>query len=160
MQTGGSQEFGYRAATQNIPLIVGMAEAFRIIQNEGPFRQTRIQPLRDQIIDYILKTIPDSKLTGSPQNRLPNHTSFVFKGVDGNLLIQVLDTGGFAVSSGSACKTGDPQPSAVLSKLGIKPEWALGSLRITLGKDTTKEEVEKFLEILPEAIAKVRGITK
>jgi len=82
--TGGSQEFGLRAATQNVPLIVGMAEAFQMIQDEGPSRRDHVLLLRDQIINYVLKEIPASQLTGHPQKRLPNHASFVFEGVDGN----------------------------------------------------------------------------
>jgi cysteine desulfurase len=154
--TGGSQEFGIRAATQNIPLIAGMAEAFRLVQEEGPERRERVKILRDRIIDHVLEEVPDSQLTGSQVNRLPNHASFVFKNVDGNLLIQVLDNEGFACSSGSACKTGDPKPSSVLTHLGYDPEWALGSLRVTLGKDTTQDQIERFLEILPTCIQRVR----
>jgi len=159
-QTGGSQEFGLRAATENIPLIAGMAEAFRLVQEEGPARREHLVPLRNQIIDFVLERIPDSQLTGAkPSQRLPNHTSFVFKDLDGNLLIQVLDTEGFACSSGSACKTGDPKPSTVLTNLGYPPEWALGSLRVTLGKDSTKAEVDHFLKILPGAIKRVREVS-
>jgi len=160
IQTGGSQEFGLRAATENIPLIVGMDVAFQLVQEEGPARRERLIPLRNQIIDFVLEEIPNSQLTGAePSKRLPNHTSFVFEDLDGNLLIQVLDTKGFACSSGSACKTGDPKPSSVLTSLGYTPEWALGSLRVTLGKDTTREEVDQFLEILPGAIQRVREVS-
>jgi len=160
-QTGGSQEFGLRAATENIPLIAGMAEAFRLVQEEGTARQERLIPLRNQVIDFVLEEIPNSRLTGAePAKRLPNHASFVFEGLDGNLLIQVLDSEGFACSSGSACKTGDPKPSSVLTNLGYSPEWALGSLRVTLGKDTTQAEVNQFLNILPECIQRVRGVTR
>jgi len=159
-QTGGSQEFGLRAATENIPLIVGMAEAFRLIQDEGVDRLERLVPLRNRIIDFVLDKIPSSRLTGAePGNRLPNHTSFVFENLDGNLLIQVLDSEGFACSSGSACKTGDPKPSSVLTRLGYSSEWALGSLRVTLGKDTSSEEVDQFLNILPECVHRVREIS-
>ena len=158
--TGGSQEFGLRAATQNIPLIVGMAKAFKLVQDEHKKRNNHIQPLRDHLISRILADVSDSQLTGDPENRLPNHTSFVFKGVDGNLLIQVLDAAGFACSSGSACKTGDPEPSAVLTKLDYSPSWSLGSLRVTLGKDTSKKDIESFLNIMPGSIEKVRNINK
>jgi len=159
-QTGGSQEFGFRAATENIPLIVGMAEAFRLVQEEGPSRREHLVPLRNKIIDFVLDEIPASQLTGgSPQHRLPNHASFVFDDLDGNLLVQVLDSEGFACSSGSACKTGDPKPSSVLKSLGYEPNWALGSLRVTLGKDTTWKEVAQFLEILPDCIRRVREIS-
>jgi cysteine desulfurase len=157
MLTGGSQEFGLRAATENIPLIVGMAKAFDLAQEEGASRRERQVLLRDQIIEFVLDEIPDSQLTGGdPGERLPNHSSFVFKDLDGNLLIQVLDSEGFACSSGSACKTGDPKPSSVLTNLGYEPEWALGSLRVTLGKDTTQEEVDNFLDTLPGCVRRVR----
>lgn len=155
--TGGSQEFGLRAATENVPLIAGMARAFQLVYQEAGQRSQQLIPLRDRLIDEILRTIPDSRLTGAgPESRLPNHASFVFKGLDGNLLIQVLDSEGFACSSGSACKTGDPKPSSVLSHLGYSAEWALGSLRVTLGKDTQQEEIAKFLEILPACVERVR----
>ncbi len=157
--TGGSQEFGLRAATHNIPLIVGMAKAFALIYEEERERREKAVQLRDRIIAGVLESIPSSKLTGSPgEGRLPNHASFVFEGVDGNLLLQVLDQEGFACSSGSACKTGDPKPSRVLTNLGYPDKWALGSLRVTVGKDTANEEVSQFLEILPDCIMRVREV--
>jgi cysteine desulfurase len=159
--TGGSQEFGYRAATENVPLIVGMTKAFQLVRDEGPKRAAHLIPLRDRIIRYTLDNIPECKLTGGDlDQRLPNHASFVFKGVDGNLLIQVLDSEGFACSSGSACKTGDPKPSTVLTHLDYSSEWALGSLRITLGKDTTSVDIDRFLEILPDSIERVREVAR
>jgi cysteine desulfurase len=156
--TGGSQEFGQRAATQNIPLIVGMAKAFELVQIEHNERINHILPLRDQLIEQVLTNIPSSQLTGHPEERLVNHASFVFEGVDGNLLISILDATGFACSSGSACKTGDPEPSLVLTKLGYSPSWALGSLRVTLGKNTTAEEIDSFLKILPGCIHQMREL--
>jgi cysteine desulfurase len=95
-------------------------------------------------------------LSGHPITRLPNHASFVFHKVDGNLLLTLLDVAGFACSSGSACKTGDPEPSDVLLALGFSREWALGSLRVTLGQTTSPQEIDSFLEILPEMIARSR----
>jgi cysteine desulfurase len=158
--TGGSQEFGLRAATQNIPLIVGMAKALSLVQEEHQTRKKYILPLRDMLINIILSEIGDCQLTGDPVERLPNHASFVFDQVDGNMLIQILDSAGFACSSGSACKTGDPEPSKVLTKLGYSPSWALGSLRVSLGKSTTKDEIEQFLEVLPATVQKVREMNK
>jgi cysteine desulfurase len=154
--TGGSQEFGLRAATQNIPLIVGMAKAFQMVQEDHQPRRKSILPLRDMLINHVLSEIPDSQLTGDPEERLPNHASFVFNQADGNLLIQVLDASGFACSSGSACKTGNPEPSKVLTKLGYSASWALGSLRVTLGKHTTRDEIESFLKALPKCVQKAR----
>jgi cysteine desulfurase len=158
VQTGGGQEFGLRAGTQNVPYIVGFAEALRLTEVEREMRTTHVKPMRDRIICSVLENIPDSKLTGHPEKRLPNHCSFVFKGVDGNLLLTLLDSAGFACSSGSACKTGNPEPSEVMNLLQLPSEWGLGSLRITLGKDSTTEHVEQFLDQLPTLVAKARKL--
>ena len=157
-QTGGGQEFNLRAGTQNVPYIVGFAEALRLAAEEREARTAHVNPLRDQIIGRVLEEISDSKLTGHPENRLPNHASFVFKDVDGNLLLQMLDSAGFACSSGSACKTGNPEPSEVITSLGYSRDWALGSLRITLGADSTPEHIDSFLKVLPELVEKVRAL--
>ncbi len=156
--TGGSQEFGLRAGTQNIPYIVGMAEALAQLHNEHDQRKNHVTALRDQITSKVLEIIPDVKLTGHPLKRLPNHASFVFKGIDGNNLIMMLDVEGFACSSGSACKTGNPEPSEVLNSLGLQPTWGLGSLRVTVGKSTSLEDVNAFLAVLPEIVTKLRKL--
>jgi len=157
--TGGGQEFGLRAGTQNVPYIVGFAEALRLTAQEREQRVAHVKPLRDQIVGRVLEEIPDAQLTGHPENRLPNHASFVFKDVDGNLLLQLLDANGFACSSGSACKTGNPEPSEVITALGLARDWALGSLRITLGKDSTPEQVDAFLKSLPFLVEKARHLS-
>lgn len=156
--TGGGQEHSLRAGTQNVPYIVGFAEALRLASEERELRTTHVRPLRDHIIGEVLETIPNSRLTGHPENRLPNHASFVFKDVDGNLLLQMLDSSGFACSSGSACKTGNPEPSEVITSLGYPRDWALGSLRITLGVDSTAEHVDSFLKALPALVEKARKL--
>lgn len=158
--TGGGQEFSLRAGTQNVPYIVGFAEALSLASEERQQRIAHAKPLRDQIIGSVLEEIPDSKLTGHSENRLPNHASFVFKDVDGNLLLQLLDSAGFACSSGSACKTGNPEPSEVITSLGYSRDWALGSLRITLGVDSTPAHVDSFLKILPGVVEKVRRLNQ
>ena len=157
-QTGGGQEYSMRAGTQNVPYIVGFAEALHLAAEEREVRTAHVKPLRDQIIRRVLEEISDSKQTGHPENRLPNHASFVFKDVDGNLLLQLLDSAGFACSSGSACKTGNPEPSEVITSLGYSRDWALGSLRITLGADSTPEHIDSFLKVLPELVEKVRAL--
>ncbi len=154
--TGGGQEFGQRAGTQNVPYIVGMAAALEKAQTERSALTNRLCTLRDQIIKSVLTHIPDVRLTGHPVRRLPNHASFVFKGVDGNALLMMLDIAGFACSSGSACKTGSPKPSEVLTAIGLESDWALGSLRVTLGKSTTPEIVEDFLLALTTAVHHLR----
>ncbi len=143
-QTGGGQEFGLRAGTQNVPYIVGFAEALRLTDQERESRTAKLKPLRDRIIGTVLEEVPQTRLTGHPDARLPNHASFAFEGVDGNLLLTLLDTEGFACSSGSACKTGNPEPSEVMTSIGLPPEWALGSLRVTLGVQTTPQQVDFF----------------
>jgi len=155
-QTGGGQEFGLRAGTQNVPYIVGFAEALRLTSEERETRAARLRPLRDRLIGAVLEEIPESRLTGHPVNRLPQHASFVFKGVDGNLLLTLLDSVGFACSSGSACKTGSPEPSEVMSAIGLAPDWGLGSLRITLGSASTPEQVEAFIQALPPLVQQAR----
>ncbi|HMR99718.1 MAG TPA: cysteine desulfurase family protein [Anaerolineales bacterium] len=156
--TGGGQEFNLRAGTQNVPYIVGFAEALRITEEEREQRVAHVQPLRDKIIGTVLESIPDSRLTGDMESRLPHHASFAFKDVDGNLLLTLLDAAGFACSSGSACKTGNPEPSEVMNAIGLSREWGLGSLRVTLGKDTLPEHVESVLNTLPNLVEKARRL--
>ena len=157
-QTGGGQEYGFRAGTQNIPYIVGMAEALRLAQSEKETRASALSPLRDHLVGTVLEEIPDTQLTGHPQERLPNHASFIFKGIDGNALLMMLDMEGFACSSGSACKTGNPEPSEVLTSLGFTHDWALGSLRVTLGMYTSSSEIEAFLKVLPNVVSRLRKL--
>ncbi len=156
--TGGGQEFSLRAGTQNVPCIVGFAEALRLTNEERAQRVTHVKPLRDRIIGIVLETIPDSRLTGHFESRLPHHASFAFKDVDGNLLLTLLDAAGFACSSGSACKTGNPEPSEVLNAIGLSRDWGLGSLRVTLGIHTAPADVDSFLKILPGLVQKVRKL--
>ena len=158
VQTGGGQEAGLRAGTQNVPYIVGFAEALRLTAEERDQRIAHVQSLRDKIIGTVLEDIPDAQLTGHTRQRLPNHASFAFKDVDGNLLLTLLDMAGFACSSGSACKTGNPEPSEVLTAIGLSRDWGLGSLRITLGDKTTPSQIESFLTILPELVRKTRSL--
>lgn len=159
-QTGGSQEYGLRAGTQNVPYIAGMAAAFQLAQDEHGMRCEHGRALRGHIIDTVLEEIPEVQLTGHPTERLPNHASFVFKGVDGNELLMMLDVEGFACSSGSACKTGNPEPSGVLTALGLTREWGLGSLRVTVGKNTTPKDVDTFLSTLPRLIDLARTLNR
>ncbi len=158
MQTGGSHEHALRAGTQNVPYIVGFAEAFKITVAERETHNARFRALRERIIEGVCRAIPDSALTGHRTERLPNHASFVFHRVNGNDLLMHLDVAGIAASSGSACKTGDPEPSDVLLALGLSPEWALGSLRLTVGRQTTEAHVDRLLEVLPGIVRKLRTL--
>jgi cysteine desulfurase len=158
IQTGGSQEFGMRAGTQNIPLIVGFTEALSLAVQEREERIQHVLPLRDYLIGHVLESIPETVLTGHPHARMPNHASFAFRDVDGNALLAILDVAGYACSSGSACKTGDPEPSGVLTALGLDRNWAIGSLRVTLGVGTLPEHVQKFADSLVLAVNQARKI--
>ena len=122
-------------------------------------RVTHVKPLRDQIIGTVLETIPDSRLTGHLESRLPHHASFAFKDVDGNLLLTLLDAAGFACSSGSACKTGNPEPSEVMNAIGLSRDWGLGSLRVTLGRSYNSGSMSNsFLKVLPGLVQKARKL--
>lgn len=157
-QSGGSHEEGRRAGTLNVPLIVGLAKALEIAEANRESYTAEFSRLRDRLIDGIQERVPDSQLTGSRTHRLPSHASFVFKNVDGNLLLMHLDLQGIAASSGSACKTGNPKPSDVLLALGYDENWALGGLRLSVGRQTTDEHINTVLEVLPKEIEKVRSL--
>jgi cysteine desulfurase len=154
--TGGKQEMGLRAGTENIPYIVGLAKAMQLAQTNILDRSAQLSAMRDYLIFEILKRIPRARLTGHPTNRLPNHASFVFENVDGNKLLMLLDVAGFSCSSGSACKVGSPKPSEVLLAIGLSKKWALGSLRVTLGGDNNETHIDKFIHTLPDLVEKVR----
>lgn len=158
--SGGMQESGFRAGTQNVPSIVGMAKALELAYEDIEEESNRLRVMRDTIIEKVLDQIQGSQLTGHRDLRLPNHASFVFSGINGNALLMALDMAGFAVSSGSACKVGNPKPSDVLLALGIPQSLALGSLRVTLGRMNTSEQVEKFLNVLPPIVEKMRSTTE
>jgi cysteine desulfurase len=156
-QTGGKQENGLRAGTHNVPLIMGLAEAFRLAQNSLKERAQANIPLRDYLIERVMDELPRTRLTGHLVQRLPNHASFVIEGIDGNQLMNLLDIAGYACSSGSACKTGNPQPSEVLMAIGLSKHWALGSLRVTLGRDTTSQALSSFTDVLADLVRRQRN---
>lgn len=154
---GGSQERGRRAGTENVAGIVGTATALRLANDEIPQVTSRITALRDRLIERVL-TIPASRLTGHPTQRLPNNASFCFQGVEGESILLSLDMLGIAASTGSACTSGSADPSHVLLAMGIPLEWAQGSLRLTFGKDNSEEDVETLAATLPAIIDKQRKL--
>lgn len=153
---GGSQERGKRAGTENVAGIIGAATALRLAYEDLPQVQPRIQALRDRLIQAIL-TLPGSELSGHPGERLPNNASFVFEGIEGESILLNLDLLGIAASTGSACTSGSVDPSHVLLAMGFPQEKAHGSLRLTLGKENTAEEIEIFLRTLPGILEKLQG---
>jgi len=159
MQTGGAHEGKHRAGTENIPYIVGLATALRLAYEMQPQENERIAALRDRLIESILDRIPHAQLTGHPIQRLPNSASFVFQFIEGESILLNLDLKGVAASSGSACTSASLEPSHVLLAMGIPVEVAHGSLRLTLGRENTAEDVEYVLEILPPIVEKLRAMS-
>lgn len=154
-QTGGSHEEGQRAGTVNTPGVVGLAKALQLAYDEFDERTAHYRSLRDQLIDEVLRLVPNARLTGHPEQRLPGHASFLLDGLDGNTLIMHLDMKGLAASSASACKTGNPEPSSVLLAMGVPYETAFGSLRLTIGKDTTETDIEYSVSVLAQIVEKL-----
>jgi cysteine desulfurase len=154
--TGGGQERGRRPGTVNVAGAVGSAAAMKYVSHQREAQSARLAALRDWLITGVLDRVPDARLTGHPTDRLPHLASFVFKDVDGESLLMALDVEGFAVSTGSACTSGNPEPSPVLLAMGIPPAWALGSLRVSLGYDTRPEDIDALLDVLPRCVERVR----
>ena len=154
---GGSQERNRRAGTENVAGAVGAATALRLAREERHEENARLIALRDRLIAGVLP-LPDTQLTGHPTLRLPNSASFTFAGVEGESLLLNLDLLGIAASSGSACSTGDVEPSHVLTAMGISAERARGHLRLTLGRSTTDEDISTVLRELPPIIERVRAL--
>lgn len=155
--TGGSQERNRRAGTENIPYIVGMARALELAQAEREAETGRLAALRDRLAIGLLARIPDAEITGHPAQRMPGHLSLVIRGVEAEPMLIALDLAGVAASSGSACASGSPTPSHVLTAMGFTPQAAMGALRLTLGRENTEADVDFVIEKLPEIVARVRG---
>jgi cysteine desulfurase len=156
---GGHHENGLWPGTEAVPLIVGMAKALEITSKNKNEDSDRITKFRDKLISGVLKQVPETILTGHPTQRLPDIASFVFKGVEGEAILLRLDAEEIAVSSGSACTSGDLRPSHVLLAMGIPQERAHGSIRFSLGRETTGEEIDYVLEKLPKVIFDLRQMT-
>ncbi len=155
---GGGHEFGLRSSTVNISGVVGFGAAAEIAKKEMKKEAKRLTKLRDMLIKGVLK-IKDSHLNGHPKKRLPNNTNFWFAYIEGEALVLYLDAKGIAASTGSACSSASLEPSHVLLAIGLKPYEAHGSLRLTLGRWTKKEEIKYVLEVLPEVVEKLRKIS-
>jgi len=156
---GGGHERGLRSSTVNIPAIVGFAQACKICQREMKKEGQRLKKLRDKLIKGVFKKIPDSYLNGHPEKRLPNNANFWFKFIEGESIIIQLDLLGIASSTGSACSSAKLEPSHVLLAIGLKPQEAHGSLRLSLGRWTKENEINYVLKVLPEIIKKLRKIS-
>ncbi len=156
---GGGQEKGLRSGTENIPAIMGLVEALRIIKEEGPKEIKRISRLRDLLLEGIEKKVDRIFLNGHKVKRLANNLNISVLGVEGESIVLYLDSLGIAVSTGSACNSSDLLPSHVVNSLGKPVEYAHGSLRFSLGRYTTKEDIEYVIKVFPDIIKKLRGIS-
>lgn len=159
MQTGGSQERNRRAGTENVAFAVGMATALELAYTGLEETNRRVMALRDRLVAGVLERIPAVELTGHPTQRLPNSASFVVKYVEGEAMLLSLDMTGIFASSGSACTSMSLSPSHVLTAMGFPPEIAHGSLRLTLGKSNTEEEIDYVLDVLPEIVSRLRAMS-
>ena len=153
---GGAQERGFRAGTENLPAIVGLGKAVELAQANLEQNAAHMTALRDLLIEGLMARVPGARLNGHPTNRLPNNVNMSFDKVEGEALLLRLDLVGIAGSSGSACTSGTLDPSHVLKALGVNDAAANGALRLTLGAETTREEIEQVLEILPGIVADLR----
>ncbi len=154
-QTGGSHENGRRAGTLNTPFIVGLAKALEIAYEEFDAHVAHYRAMRDLLIEGVLAEVPHARLTGHPQERLPSHASFIVEGMDSSMLLMHLDVNGVAASGGSACKTGNPEPSKVLLAMGYSEREAIGGLRFTVGRQTTAEDIEFAVNALAGSVEKL-----
>lgn len=157
---GGSQERNRRAGTENVAGAVGLAKALELAYEELDGRNAHCRHLRDRLLDEVPARIPGARITGAldRSRRLPNNASFCIEGVEGEAVLVQLDLEGFASSSGSACTTASLEPSHVLTAMGVPEELARGSLRLTVGKDNTREEVDRLLEALPRIVERIRAL--
>ena len=153
---GGAQERGLRGGTENVAGIVGLGEAVEIAAAKLPERSEKVRALRDLLIRGVLERIPGAILNGDPRNRLPGNAHFSFPGLDGEALLLRLDLMGIACSGGSACTSGSPEPSHVLTAIGQGPDLARSGLRITLGDRNTEEEIRETLDVLARLTSEMR----
>lgn len=157
--TGGHQERSMRGGTTNVPSVVGIAEAFRLANEEMAQNNAHVSALRDRFIARVLKEIPYVKLNGHPTDRLPNNANFSFRYIEGESLLFSLDLAGIAVSSGSACSSGSLEPSHVLLATGMPEGLAHGSIRFSFGKENTAEQIDYAVDTLKQIVVRLRALS-
>jgi cysteine desulfurase len=156
---GGGHERRLRSGTENVPGIIGLGAALEIAVEEMPTSRPRIEALRDHLAAGMLENIPDVKYLGHPTERLPGNVSFTVRYIEGESMLLQLDAHGFMVSSGSACASGSLEPSHVILALGLGAEEAHGSVRLSLGRENTREEADEFIEVFPPIVEKLRQMS-
>lgn len=156
---GGAQEKGRRAGTENVAGIVGLGAAIQLATEQLEENRAKMTALRDRLMTGIQTRISEVKLNGHPTNRLPNNVNFSFKYIEGESILLMLDMNGIAASSGSACTSGSLDPSHVLLALGLPHEIAHGSVRLTLGDETTEEDIDYTIDVLEKTVARLRAMS-
>lgn len=154
---GGHQERDKRAGTENVPGMIGLGEACKIAKNNMEKHVNQLKVLRNIFVSEIQKQVPDIKINGSMEQRLPGNSNISFKGVNGNALLMKLDEKGICASAGSACSSGSSMPSHVLTAIGLTSEYAEGTLRVTFGDENTKEDVEYLVDNLIQIVKEIRN---
>jgi cysteine desulfurase len=156
---GGSQEFGKRAGTENVAGIAGLSTALDLAVHELADVSVRVRTLRDRLIDALIAGVPNTALNGARSDRLPNNASVRFARCEASSIMMALDVAGIEVSTGSACTSGSLEPSHVLTAIGLSPEAARGTVRFSLGRTTTADEIGRVIEFLPGVVDKMRRLT-
>ena len=159
IQYGGHHEQGIRSGTLNVPGIVGFGKAIELVKQEQKNNFEKTKKLKKQLLDGIKKLIPEVKINVDIKKSSPAFVNLTFKNIEGESIMLMLDMQGIAVSTGSACASGSLKPSHVLTAIGVSPEIAHGSIRISLGKYNTETEIKKFLDVIPEIIKKLKKIS-
>ena len=156
--SGGGQERNRRAGTENVAGIVGMARALELSASERQVTTERLRSLRDRLVDRVLALVDGTRVNGDRTSRLPNNANFSFKGIRGESLLLALDRVGIMASSGSACTSGSLEPSHVLQAIGLPTDLSGASLRLTLGRDNTTEQIDQVATVLAGIVARLRGV--
>jgi cysteine desulfurase len=156
---GGSQERRRRPGTENVAAIIGLAKALEIAKTRMTEDEIRLRALSDYFASQLIEKIPDVRINSDPAHRLPQTVHASFYALEGEPIVLSLDIEGIAVSSGSACTAGATEPSHVLSAMGVEKSWAVGAIRFSLGRSTTKEQIDQVLHVLPGVIARLRELS-
>lgn len=156
---GGGQERGIRAGTENVPGIVGFGKACELASKQLEAHYDKLSSIRDEIIDKVLSTVPEAHLNGDKENRLPNLVNFRFTAIEGESLILLLDAKGYQASTGSACSSNKLEASPVLTALGLDPVDVHGSLRISLAPESDNFDVDEFVNVIAESVARLREMS-
>lgn len=155
---GGGQQAHRRSGTEAVPLIIGITEALKLAEAERESTVKKLTAMRDDLIQKVMETIPEAQLTGHPTERLPGHTSFAMLGLNGDSILLDLNEVGFGASGGSACTTGQQEPSYVLVAMNVDQDRLMGQMRFVLGKHSTQEQIDRFLYHLKAIVDRHRAM--